>query len=141
MLLSLDAEHAARSRESRSPDRRRSGERRRSPAATRTRPLTIFPTRNRAVVRCDGFVSPASPSLLYLNNLGNGPERLVDGLTVWEQARYVGIKHHHIGAFGIPAHILAAYPSSEVIVSAHFVVSTSFLLHISSVQAGLPSSR
>lgn len=83
------------------------------------------------------MVSPAPPSLLYLNNLSNSPQRLVYSLTIWKYSRYVGIKHHHIGPFGIPARILAAHASSKVIVIAHFVVSTSPLLHISSTQGGL----
>ena len=101
----------------------------------------FLPNRKGAAVRCSGLVSPAPPSLLYLDNLGNGPQRLVYSLTIWEYARYVGIKHHHIGAFGIPARILAAYAASEIIVIAHFVVPTSPLLHISSAQGGLPALR
>jgi len=75
---------------------------------------------------------------LYLNNLGNGPQRLIDGVTVWEQACYVGIKHHHVGALGVPTCVLAANPTGKVIVIAHFVVFMSRLLHTSSAQGGLP---
>jgi hypothetical protein len=84
------------------------------------------------------FVSPGSPPLFYLDNLGNGPERLIDDLTVWKLTRHIGIKHHHIGTFRIPARILSTYPAAKVIMGTHFIVFTSFLLHISSVQAGLP---
>lgn len=77
-------------------------------------------------------MNPAPPSFLYLNNLSNGPQRFVYSLSIWEYARYVGIKHHNIDAFGIPARVLAADPAGKVIVMAHFVVSTSPLLHISS---------
>ena len=87
------------------------------------------------------FVSPISPSLFYLDNLGNGPQRLIDDITVGKLTRYVGIEHHHIRTFGIPARIFAAYPSTKIIMGTHFVVSTSVLLHISSVQADLPSSH
>jgi hypothetical protein len=87
------------------------------------------------------FVSPVSPPLLYLDNSGNGSQRLIDDVTVGKLTRYVGIKHHHIRTFGIPARIFAAYPSTKIIMGTHFVVSTSFLLHISSVHAGLPSSH
>src|SRR5439155_18702267 len=104
-------------------------------------PRTFFPNRNRAAVRCSGLVSPAPPALLYLHNLGNSPERLVDRLPIGEQSRYVGIKHHHIAAFGVPPGVLAANPTGKVIVIAHFVVSTSPLLHISSAQGGLPFVR
>jgi hypothetical protein len=87
------------------------------------------------------LVSPMLPPLFYLDNLGNGPQRLIDDVTVGKLTRYVGIKHHDIRTLGIAARILAAYPSTEVIMSAHFVVFTIFLLHISSVQAGLPASH
>ncbi len=100
-------------------------------------PLTFFPKRKRTAMRRRILVSPAPPSLLYLNNLSNSPQRLVYSLTIWEYSRYIRIKHHHIGPFGIPARILAAYASSKIIVSAHFVVSTSPLLHSSSAQGGL----
>ena len=46
---------------------------RRSPAAARTMPFTFFPACDRVAGRYNGFVSPASTSLLYLNNLGNDP--------------------------------------------------------------------
>jgi len=55
--------------------------------------------------------------------------------------RNVGIKYHHIGAFGVPPSVLAAHPAGKVIVITHFVVSTSLLLHISSAPSGLPSGR
>src|ERR1044071_5524336 len=84
------------------------------------------------------FVSLVTPPSLYVNDLGYGPQGFVHSITVRKLPGHVGIKDHNIRTLGISARILSTYPVAEVIVSAHFVVFTSFLLHMSSVQTGLP---
>jgi hypothetical protein len=72
-----------------------------------------------------------------MHNLGDRAQRLIHGVAVWEQARYVRIKHNHIRAFGIPTGILSANPTGKVIMVPHFVVFTNLLRHTSSAQGGL----
>jgi hypothetical protein len=66
--------------------------------------------------------------LLYVHNLRDRSQGLVDGLTVWKQARYVGIKDNYIRALGVPASVLTPNASGKIIMIAHFVVFTNFLL-------------
>jgi hypothetical protein len=79
-----------------------------------------------------------SSPLLYVHNLRNRAQRLIDGLTGWKQARYIRIKHHHIRALGVPTGVLAANSRRKIIMIAHFVVFTNLLLHTSSAQGDLP---
>jgi hypothetical protein len=77
---------------------------------------------------------------LYLNDLGGGPQRFIDSLTVTENTRDIRIEQHNIRPFRVAARILTADTCRKIIVRAHLASAVTFL-HIFSAQGGSPALR
>ena len=77
---------------------------------------------------CQRFASPTLRPVLYLNNLGHRPQRLIYAMAIREKLRHIGIKHDYVRALGIPMCVFAANPAGKIVAIAHFVLFTSSLL-------------